>query len=77
MISSIKEKINQINLWYDHVPEPIRFLYFFFYIILCYIPSFLLVNAGFNNDFIIILPTLLMLPIGIIRYYWCKHGLGK
>lgn len=73
MIFKIKEKIYQSNVWYDRQPDPNRFLYFILLVMICYIPSFILIFFGITGDLVTVLPTLLLMPVGIVRYiYICK-----
>ena len=77
MLNTIKTKLYNINKRYDGVEEPTRLALFMLLIIICYIPSFILISFDINNDFVIISPTLLLIPFGFIRWLWLTGRLDS
>lgn len=76
----IKEKLHNINQWYDNIKDPYRLGLFMLLVITAWIPSLILIFLGINNDFVQILPTIILIPFGFIRWLWITgrlHVVGK
>ena len=63
-------KTPEDNAWYDNNDDATRFLMFMSLAVICYIPSFILILFNITGDFVIFLPTLLLIPFGIARWFY-------
>lgn len=70
MVNKIKATNYKINSWYDNKDDTTRFMMFMTLVVACYIPAFLLIFLNVTGDFVTALPTLLLIPFGIARWFY-------